>query len=87
LLYGTGLRVMEGVRLRVKDVDFGGGHIVVRDGKGFKDRVTLLPESLKDGLRQQLARARVWHEQDVAEGYGRVHLPYALARKYPRADL
>jgi integrase len=57
LLYGTGLRVMEGVRLRVKDVDFAAGHIVVRDGKGFQDRVTLLPESLRPALQEQLARA------------------------------
>jgi len=86
LLYGTGMRVMEGVRLRVKDVDFSAGHIVVRDGKGFKDRVTLLPETLRESLREQLERARAWHAQDTAEGFGRVHLPYALARKYPAAD-
>ena len=86
LLYGTGLRVMEGLRLRVKDIDFGAGHIIVRDGKGAKDRVTMLPESLRGALREQLARARVWHELDVAAGFGRVHLPHALARKYPHAD-
>ena len=86
LLYGTGLRVMEGTRLRVKDVDFGAGHIVARDGKGFKDRVTMLPESLREPLRAQLERARVWHAKDLAEGCGRVHLPYALARKYPNAE-
>ena len=86
LLYGTGLRVMEGVRLRVKDVDFGAGHIIVRDGKGFKDRVTMLPESLREPLRVQLERARVLHERDLAEGFGRVHLPYALDRKYPNAN-
>jgi len=86
LLYGTGMRVMEVVRLRVKDVDFGAGQIVVRDGKGFKDRVTVLPRTLEEALRQQLDRARLLHEKDVAEGFGRVHLPYALARKYPQAD-
>ena len=86
LLYGTGMRVMEGVRLRVKDVDFGAGHIVVRDGKGFKDRVTMLPDRLRAELQAQLERARVWHGKDLAEGFGRVHLPYALARKYPNAD-
>ena len=86
LLYGTGLRVMEGARLRVKDVDFGAGHIVARDGKGFKDRVTMLPECLREPLRAQLERARGWHGQDVAAGFGRVHLPHALARKYPQAD-
>jgi integron integrase len=86
LLYGTGMRVMEAVRLRVKDVDFSAGHIVVRDGKGFKDRVTLLPESLRADLEQQLERARVIHEGDLAEGFGRVHLPDALERKYPNAN-
>jgi integron integrase len=86
LLYGTGMRVMEAARLRVKDVDFSAGLIVVRDGKGFKDRVTMLPECLKGSMRAQLDRARVWHEQDLAEGFGRVHLSYALARKYPQAD-
>jgi len=86
LLYGTGLRVMEGVRLRVKDVDFSAGHIVVRDGKGGKDRVTMLPQRLREGLREQLERARAWHEQDVVEGFGRVSLPHALGRKYPKAD-
>src|SRR6185503_135379 len=86
LLYGTGLRVMEGVRLRVKDVDFGAGQILVRDGKGFKDRVTMLPESLRGDLQRQLARARIWHDADLAAGFGRVHLPYALERKYPKAN-
>jgi integron integrase len=86
LLYGTGLRVTEGVRLRVKDVDFGAGHIVVREGKGFKDRVTMLPERLKEPLRQQLERARAWHQQDVAAGFGQVYLPYALEQKYPNAS-
>ena len=85
LLYGTGLRVMEGVRLRVKDVDFSAGQIVVRDGKGFKDRVTMLPQSLKPALQAQLERVGVLHQQDVAEGFGRVYLPYALERKYPNA--
>ena len=87
LLYGAGLRLMEGVRLRVKDVDFGAGYIVVRDGKGFKDRVTLLPQSLGEPLREQLERARAVHEQDKAAGFGRVYLPEALARKYPQANL
>jgi integron integrase len=86
LLYGTGLRVMEGVRLRVKDVDFSAGQIIVRDGKGFKDRVTMLPQSLKAALQAQLERARVLHQQDIAEGFGRVYLPYALERKYPNAN-
>jgi len=86
LLYGTGLRVMEALRLRVKDVDFEAGHIVVRSGKGDKDRVTVLPESLRAVLRAQLERALALHKRDLAEGFGRVHLPHALARKYPNAD-
>jgi len=85
LLYGTGMRLMECVRLRVKDIDFDQGHIVVRDGKGFKDRVTLLPQTLEVPLREHLARVRLLHQQDVAEGYGRVYLPEALERKYPLA--
>ena len=85
LLYGSGLRLMECVRLRVKDVDFAGLQIMVREGKGGKDRVTMLPPSLAGPLRRQLERTKVLHEKDVREGYGRVHLPYALARKYPSA--
>ena len=85
LLYGSGLRVMECVRLRVKDVDFGYQQITVRDGKGEKDRRTLLPPSLAEPLRRQLARAKLLHEEDTERGYGRVYLPYALERKYPSA--
>ena len=86
LLYGAGLRLMECVRLRVKDVDFEQRHLVVRDGKGQKDRVTLLPEALRDPLARQIERALALHAQDLAEGFGRVYLPDALARKYPDAD-
>jgi integron integrase len=86
LLYGGGLRLMECLRLRVKDVDFGYHQIVVRDGKGARDRVTLLPESLQEVLRLHLARVKTLHEQDLAEGFGRVYLPFALARKYPGAE-
>ena len=85
LLYGSGLRLMECVRLRVKDVDFGQMQILVRDGKGDKDRVTMLPNSLVEPLRAHLTRIRVLHRQDIAEGYGEVYLPYALDRKYPNA--
>lgn len=85
LLYGTGMRVMEGLRLRVKDVDFARNQIVIRAGKGDKDRVTMLPENIKLALQQQLERAKVIHEQDLAEGFGAVHLPHALAEKYPSA--
>jgi integron integrase len=85
LLYGTGMRLMECLRLRVKDVDFGYRQVLIRDGKGEKDRITMLPERLIEPLRQQFERARQVHNQDLREGYGEVHLPYALARKYPRA--
>lgn len=85
LLYGTGLRLMEGVRLRVKDVDLTRRELVVRDGKGSKDRVTVLPESLIKPLRAHLAVRRTVFERDRAAGRADVWLPDALARKYPRA--
>jgi integron integrase len=85
LLYGSGLRLMECVRLRVQDVDFGSARITVRDGKGAKDRVTMLPVNLAAPLQRHLATARARHEQDLAEGAGAVFLPEALARKYPNA--
>ena len=85
LLYGTGLRIMEGLRLRVKDVDFGRGEILIRDGKGAKDRVTMLPSSIEPALREHLDRVRELHRRDLAEGYGEVYLPFALDRKYPSA--
>jgi len=86
LLYGSGLRLMEGVRLRVKDVEFTRGEIVVRAGKGNKDRITMLPNHLVDPLKKQLINARELHNKDIAEGFGAVYLPYALNRKYPNAD-
>lgn len=85
LLYGTGMRLMEGLRLRVKDVDFARREILVRDGKGGKDRRTMLPASLEAGLREALAHALRLHAADLADGHGRVWLPHALARKYPNA--
>jgi integron integrase len=85
LLYGTGMRLMECVRLRVKDIDFGYRQITVRDGKGGKDRRTLLPESLVVPLRRQLERAWLLHEEDLQSGHGSVFLPNALERKYPNA--
>ena len=85
LLYGAGLRLMECVRLRVKDLDFDYHQIIVRDGKGEKDRRTILPQPLTEPLRRHLARAHLQHEEDVRQGYGRVYLPYALERKYPNA--
>ncbi len=80
------MRLMECVRLRVKDVDFGQNQLVVREGKGFKDRVTVLPQSVKGALSEHLKRVKLLHEKDLAEGGGRVYLPYALAQKYPAAD-
>jgi integron integrase len=85
LLYGSGLRLMEGLRLRVKDLDLDRLQVVVRDGKGHKDRATMLAGSLVDPLRVHLQKVRVLHRQDLECGYGRVYLPYALARKYPNA--
>ena len=85
LLYGSGLRLMECLRLRVKDVDPAYKQITVRDGKGAKDRVTMLPEQAIAALQKQLSAAKRLHRKDLREGYGRVHLPYALERKYPNA--
>lgn len=85
LLYGTGMRLMECLRLRVKDVDFGRGEIVVRNGKGGKDRRVPLPRRLREPLRDAVARVRIVHEGDLAEGFGEVWLPHALARKYVNA--
>jgi integron integrase len=85
LLYGAGLRQIECLSLRVKDVDFAYRQILVRDGKGAKDRVTMLPDNLVEPLRAQLGRVRVLHRRDLAEGHGEVWMPHALARKYRRA--
>jgi len=86
LLYGSGLRLMECVRLRVKDIDFAQHLIVVRDGKGQEDRVTMLPDSLIAPLQEHLLRVKRLHEEDLARGHGSVYLPFALERKYPNAD-
>lgn len=86
LTYGSGLRLLECLRLRVKDVDFHYKQLLVRDAKGQKDRVTMLPSSLVDSMRTHLARVRQLHEIDLREGFGRVYLPHALATKYPSAD-
>ncbi|WP_082563411.1 integron integrase [Pseudoxanthomonas sp. Root65] len=85
LLYGTGMRLMEGVRLRVKDVDFARNEITVREGKGGKDRRTVLPASLVPALQAEVERVHVLHRQDLARGAGEVWLPHALSRKYPSA--
>jgi integron integrase len=86
LLYGGGLRLLEALRLRVKDLDFERGEITVGEGKGDKDRVTTMPRAVVHPLQEQLRRVKAIHEQDVADGYGRVELPHALARKYPKAN-
>ena len=86
LLYGAGLRQAECLALRVKDVDFAYRQILVRDGKGGKDRVTMLPENVVQPLQAHLGKVRALHRRDLAEGYGEVRLPHALARKYPRAS-
>jgi integron integrase len=85
LLYGSGLRVLEALRLRVKDVDLQRRVVTIRDGKGAKDRVTVLPESLLSPLRQHLGLVRELHQKAMARGYGGVDLPHALEQKYPRA--
>lgn len=84
-LYGTGMRLLELLRLRVKDVDFERNQITVRAGKGDKDRVTMLPEKLKPELQRHLERVRLLHAKDVRTGFGEVYLPEGLARKYPNA--
>ncbi len=86
LLYGSGLRLMECVRLRVKDVDFAYARITVRDGKGAKDRVTMLPVNLAASLERHLVKVKAQFEQDLEDGVAGVHLPHALARKYPNAE-
>lgn len=85
LLYGSGLRLMECVRLRVKDVDFGYAHVVVRDGKGAKDRITMLPVNLAQMMERHLQKVKAQHEEDLEAGLGSVYLPTALQRKYPNA--
>jgi integron integrase len=86
LLYGSGMRLSEAVGLRVKDVDFESGSITVRDGKGFKDRTTILPQSSIEELRNQIERVRALHGEDLRRGLGLAPLPFALKRKYPNVD-
>jgi len=86
ILYGTGLRLMECLRLRIKDVDFARNQITVREGKGNKDRLTMLPSAVKEPLARHLERVREQHERDLTNGFGRVFLPDALDRKYPNAN-
>ncbi len=84
VLYGSGLRLMELARLRVKDIDFGMQIITVRSGKGDNDRTTVLPESVRDRLRVHIEKVKALHEKDLASGHGEVYLPEALERKYPK---
>ena len=86
LLYGAGLHLMECVRLRIKDVDYEYRQILVRDGKGQKDRVTMLPQSLAEPLKRHLEKVNILHQQDMTEGFGEVYLPFALERKYAGAS-
>ena len=86
LIYGSGIRLMECLRLRVKDLDFERRALIVRDGKGEQDWVTVLPDSLIPLLQEHLQRVKALHQQDLAHGYGAVHLPNALERKYPNAN-
>ena len=85
LLYGTGMRILECLRLRIKDIEFTRREILIRDGKGFKDRVTMLPLALLNPLREHLNNVKSLHDQDLAVGYGSVYLPNALEKKYPTA--
>lgn len=85
LLYGSGIRLLECARLRVHDIDFDMGEITVREGKGFKDRLTILPENLVLPLQEQIERVRIQHEQDLKNGFGSVEMPYALDRKFKNA--
>ena len=86
MLYGSGLRLLEGLRLRVKDLDFPKQQIIVRDGKGQKDRVTVLPGTLAEPLKRHLRKVKVLHEEALENGFGTVYLPSALSRKYPKAS-
>ena len=85
LLYGAGLRLMECLRLRIKDVDFATHQLTVREGKGAHDRVTMLPDRVHNRLEQHLYEVKQLHTCDLEAGFGSVHLPYALERKYPEA--
>lgn len=87
LLYGSGLRVSEAIRIRVKDVDFDYQQLIVRDGKGKKDRITVLPSAVVGRLKQQVERVKILHEKDKKRGFGKTLLPHALDKKYPRAAI
>ena len=86
MLYGTGMRIMECLRLRVKDIEFSRQEILIRDGKGFKDRVTMLPDTLVNPFKSHIENVKALHDQDLAAGYGSVYMPNALDKKYPTAS-
>jgi len=86
LIYGAGLRKTECLRLRVKDIDFSFGQMVIRDGKGNKDRVAILPNNLMLNLKEHLKKVKILHDKDVVDGFGKVYLPTALDKKYPNAN-
>jgi integron integrase len=86
LIYGSGMRLMECIRLRVQDIDFGQNLIFIRGGKGGKDRTTILPKNIRDEMIQQVAAVKALHHKDLEEGFGEVYIPEALARKYPKAS-
>ena len=85
LLYGAGLRLMECIRLRIQDVDFGQNHLYIRDGKGGKDRISLLPMELKEELHNHIERVKTLHQQDLVDGFGSAYLPDSIRKKYPNA--
>ncbi len=86
ILYGSGLRLIESLRLRVQDIEFTANQIIVRNGKGGKDRVTMLPAIVKEALRAKIEEVKKQHDKDITKGLGKVYLPYALEKKYPNAD-
>jgi integron integrase len=86
LMYGAGMRHRECRTLRIKDLHFDTGHVVIRDGKGQKDRVTVMPKLVSDKLKDLIRQAKIVHDTDLQQGFGRVYLPFALSRKYPNAD-
>ena len=86
IMYGGGLRIMECLRLRIKDIDFENHRIIVYDGKGGDDRVTMLPESIVQSLKEQIQYAKIIHQKDLADGYGSVSMPFALQKKFPNAN-
>ncbi len=85
LLYGTGMRLNEALSLRIQDIDFAKNQITIRQGKGFKDRMTVLPNSLKEELKQRVLQSKMYHDNDIKEGFYSIYMPYALERKYPNA--